>query len=199
MCTARSITLLSGLATAAVVVWSCDRGAPPAGPERGSPVFDGVHHNVCPVKKFTGGGRIDPPNPAPGGSGVSTMIGKVTFGFNIHADDQCNVTKGQIQVVHHPSQTKFHSVSFTRFSSYQSPEGGECGEVHGAVRVKHIADSWHEHTFGMQACDNGEPGSSPGGPDTFWWRVDDNPGGTATFGHGDTDRTRLTGGNIQAH
>ena len=43
----------------------------------------------------------------------------------------------------------------------------------------------------MTACDNGEPGSSPGfGPDAFRWE---------TERYGDTQLQYLTGGNIQAH
>jgi hypothetical protein len=204
----RNITLAAGLVTAALVGWACERYETPAALDVGTPSFDGEDHKEeCPVKKFTGGGRIDPPNPAGGGIGVSTMIGKVTFGFVVMADDNCQPIRGQLQVNHHPSKTKFHAGttssggSFDSFTSYPSREGGECGEWHGTIRVKHGNGPWHDdHTFGVQVCDNGE-GKSPGttARDTFWFRVDDVEGGTLTFGHGDTDRTRLTGGNIQAH
>jgi len=119
------------------------------------------------------------------------MYGKVTFGFNIFLDQHCNVLKGQLEVVHHPSQTKFHSVSFRSAS-----EEGTCVTFFGTVRAKHANGDWHEHSFGVRTCDNGEPGSSPGtGPDTFRFAITDDD----SFGHGDTGDTPLTGGNIQAH
>jgi hypothetical protein len=98
-------------------------------------------------------------------------------------------------VVHHPTQTKFHSTDLREFESYPSPEGGVCGHWNGTFRVKHGNSDWHEHDFDVEACDNGEPGSSPGtGPDTFALMVSgEGPG------HGSTGRTQLTGGNIQAH
>jgi len=182
----RKLTLAAGVLTAAVVGWACEPPEPVAAPEVAGPLF----HVGCPAaKKFTGGGRIDP-----GGQ-------KITFGFNIHANNACEPLKGQLQVVHHPTQSKYHAGttssggSITSFSSYTSPEGGECGEFRGTVRVKHGSGDWHTHDFFVQACDNGEPGSSPGtGPDTFWMEVSG-----SGFGHGSTGRTPLTGGNIQAH
>src|SRR5947208_9727232 len=68
------------------------------------------------------------------------MFGKVTFGFNIFLDQNCNVQKGQLEVVHHPSQTKFHSVSFRSAS-----EEGTCVTFFGTVRAKHANGDWHEH------------------------------------------------------
>ena len=146
-------------------------------------------HVGCPAaKKFTGGGRIDP--------GPSTMTGKVTFGFNIHGSDDCEPLKGQLQVVHHPTQTKFHTVSIHRFASWTEADGGECGEFAGVVRVKHKNEAWHEHNFETQFCDFGEPGNSnAGGRDTWRFEIHSD----ATPGHGSTSMMRLTGGNIQAH
>jgi len=171
----RNLTLAAGLLTAAVVGWACEQPAT-ALPQLVSPLF----WEGCPAgQKFTGGGRIDPYGE------------KVTFGFNVHANGACQPIKGQLEVVHHPTQTKYHSTSIREFESYASPEGGECGHWNGTVRAKHGNGDWHEHEFEVEACDNGEPGSSPGtGPDTFHFIVWDEY---------DSDRTPLTGGNIQAH
>src|SRR5690242_3080420 len=72
-------------------------------------------------EKFTGGGRVDPPG-----------IGKVTFGFNIHAPD-CGAggIKGQLQVVYHETQTLNHSLTMEHFASFPSDQGGKCGEWDG--------------------------------------------------------------------
>jgi hypothetical protein len=163
----------------------------------------------CTPGKFTGGGRIDPPNPdfEDGANGFSSMTGKVTFGFNVFlgtdANGECIVTKGEIQVVHHPSHTSWH-VSIHNGTSafgetvaaeaFPSPSGrGECVIV-GPVTARRDGQRGSELTR-MTACDNGEPGSqqpgvSSSGPDAFRWETQD---------HGDTDLTYLTGGNIQAH
>jgi len=205
---------LLGIVAASFLAAACREATTPTSDEIGRPSFEEQAppddhpppHDQCPFTKFTGGGRIDPPNPAPGGDGVTTMEGKVTFGFNVRVNSQCEQIKGQLQVVHHPSQTKFHAGttssggSIDQVFTYPSPEEGECVEMHGTIRVKHGNGAWEEHTFGAQACDNGE-GNSPGttARDTFWFRVDDQTGGSPGFGHGDTDRTYLTGGNIQSH
>lgn len=186
----RSLTTLTGLAAAAAMTWlvACEREAAQlAAPQLPKPAF----HVGCPQGlKFTGGGRIDAVQ------SWATMRGKITFGFNIHADDACEPIKGQLQVVHHPTQTKFHTVSLDRFASFTNEQGGRCGEFTGTVRVKHKNGGWHDHRFFTQFCDNGEPGSSPGtGPDTFKFEITDD----ASEGHGNSSTTKLTGGNIQAH
>jgi len=185
------VTFLATLGAVAMVVWSCERPPTPVGLNR--PMFwGGGEEQPCPTKKFTGGGRIDPPPP----DYASTMVGKVTFGFNIHADAACNVLKGQFEIVHHPSQTKYHSLSFQHFDSFVNEQGGQCFHLIMTMRAKHGNGDWHQHSVGVQACDNGEPGSSPGtGPDWIWFVTDGTPGN----GHGDTGPTPLTGGNIQAH
>ena len=175
--------VLPGLVAVALLVAACQDSSRPFAPPH-KPSFWAGGEQQCPIGKFTGGGRIDPTPP-------NTMYGKVTFGFNIFLDQHCNVLKGQLEVVHHPSQTKFHSVSFSSAS-----EEGTCVTFFGTVRAKHANGDWHEHSFGVRACDNGEPGSSPGtGPDTFRFAITDDQ----SFGHGDTGDTPLTGGNIQAH
>jgi hypothetical protein len=175
-----------GAAASVLLVVACgDRGIPTASRVTGPPAL----HVGCPAaKKFTGGGRIDP--------GPSTMKGKVTFGFNIHAADDCSTIKGQLQVVHHPTQTKFHTVDLRRFASWREADGGECGEFSGNVRTKHKDGSWHEHSFEFQFCDYGEPGNSKaGGRDRIRFEIHSD----ATPGHGSTSWMTLTGGNIQAH
>ncbi len=188
----RNLALLTAPVTVAMVAWSCDRPTAPAGPQLDRPLF---HVGQCVAQKFTGGGRIDPVDRI----GVS---GKMTFGFNIHVDAECNVIKGQFEVNHHPSFTAYHSVSFQSFDSFtetnSSGQTGECFDLNLTMRARHgTGPSDHTHTVFIQGCDYGEPGSSPGtGPDTWWFATTD---GSSGDGHGDTGKTELTGGNIQAH
>jgi hypothetical protein len=137
----------------------------------------------CETVKFTGGGRIDPDE------------GKITFGFNVRAEE-CGVPfvvqdgsiQGQVQIVHHPSQSKIHSVSLTAFASYPDPErGGPCADFGGIARVKHANGPWHDHEFCVTACDNGEPGRQ----DRFGVIVAED--GLVV------EPADLTGGNVQAH
>jgi hypothetical protein len=175
-----------GLVAAALFTWGCDRARTPASLEKSRPLF---WFGCSASQKFTGGGRIDDPNP---------QVGKTTFGFNVHAQDFCSSDgeiKGQLQVVSHPSRTLVHSTSIRTFASYANPDfpGGQCAEFSGTARVKGGNGSWdYNHTFAVKTCDNGEPGSSPGrGPDTF---------GVSVSGVGNTTGDQpLTGGNIQAH
>lgn len=152
---------LPASAACGVLLAACaDTAPPPTAAFAGQPRAD---HVGCPAaKKFTGGGRVDP------GPAWATMTGKVTFGFNIHADDDCEALKGQLQVVHHPTQTKLHAVNIRRFASWMAEDGGECGEFTGTVRVKHKEAPWHEHDFEVQFCDYGEPGSSRAGGRDLW-------------------------------
>jgi hypothetical protein len=162
---------------------------------------------VCPVKKFTGGGRIDPTtlnanaDMTDGGSGSASMTGKVTFGFNVFLNDQCNVQKAEIQVVWHDNLGWHVSVhdGFSDFGEVVpattfAVSRGTCILV-GPMKARlNAGQQGSELINDMEACDNGEPGSQqPGssvGPDAFRWN---------TSTHGNTDLTYLTGGNIQAH
>jgi hypothetical protein len=164
----------------------------------------------CPVTKFTGGGRIDPSNPnvnadsPDGASGFASMTGKVTFGFNVFLNDQCNVQKAEIQVVWHGHLGWHVSVhngvddfgETVPATTFASPSGrGTCLVVGPMTARLNAGQQGSELISFMEACDNGEPGSQqPGmssvGPDAFQW---------STSNHGDTDLTYLTGGNIQAH
>lgn len=136
-------------------------------------------------EKFTGGGRVDPPG-----------VGKVTFGFNIHAPD-CGASgiKGELQVVYHETQTLNHSLTMEHFASFPDSQGGQCGEWDGTLRQKDVfaGSGWTDHHYFIQVCDNGEPGH---GVDTFLFTIDDAGDGT----HNNVmPAIVLTGGNIQAH
>ena len=189
----RGVMLLATVAAVAMVAWSCDH-ATPASPKVGPPSF---HLGQCVAQKFTGGGRIDPTE--------NTMTGKMTFGFNIFADETCDVIKGQFEVVHHPTQTKYHSVSFQSFDSFNTTnkdgKPGTCFDLNLTMRAAHGTGPFdHDHTVFIQGCDFGEPGSQqPGsstGPDTWMFATTD---GSPPPAHGNTGVTELTGGNIQAH
>lgn len=134
--------------------------------------------------KFTGGGRVDP-------SGV----GKVTFGFNIHAEAcDSGAIKGQLQVVYHETQTLIHSETMEHFASFPDDQGGSCAEWDGTARLKDVfaGSGWSDHHYFIQVCDNGEPGR---GHDTFTFTIDNAGDGT----HNNVMNEVLTGGNIQAH
>ncbi|PYO95822.1 MAG: hypothetical protein DMD60_12555 [Gemmatimonadetes bacterium] len=176
-----NVGFVSGLAAATLLAWGCDRPATPSSPK---PSFWTGGSGNCPAgEKFTGGGRIDPP------------IGKTTFGFNVNARDFCESDgsiKGELQTVYHPTHTRIHSLTIDQFFSFQDAErGGRCAVFGGTARVKDGNGSWVQEEFAASACDNGEPGSSPGGgPDRYGIALqDDRHTGTAD----------LTGGNIQAH
>jgi len=171
----------SGLVAATLLAWGCDQPATPASPK---PSFWAGGSGSCPAgEKFTGTGRIDPP------------VGKTTFGFNVNARDFCESTgpiKGQLQTVYHPTHTRIHSLTIDGFFSFRDAErGGRCAAFGGTARVKEGNGSWVQERFGAFACDNGEPGSSPGGgPDRYQILLEDGR---------ETGTTDLTGGNIEAH
>lgn len=134
--------------------------------------------------KYTGGGRVDPPG-----------VGKVTFGFNIHAEAcDSGAIKGELQVVYHETQTLNHSLTMEHFASFPDSAGGSCAEWDGTLRQKDVfaGTGWTDHHYFIQVCDNGEPGR---GVDTFMFTIDDAGDGT----HNNVMTTTLTGGNIQAH
>jgi hypothetical protein len=186
MCRHTRLGFVPAIVAAAWFAWGCDGARTPVSENAPHPSF---WFGCSAAQKFTGGGRIDDPEP---------MVGKTTFGFNVHAKDFCTTDgqiKGQLQVVSHPLRILVHSTSITSFSSFPNPDfpGGECAEFSGTARVKRQNGSWeYNHTFSVKTCDNGEPGSSPGrGPDTF---------GVSVSGVGSTTGDQpLTGGNIQAH
>jgi hypothetical protein len=211
--THKGFVVVSGLLAAGLLVTACENQKTPTGLKDAGPPNFWAGGELCTPGKFTGGGRIDPPNPdyEDGATGSSSMTGKVTFGFNVFlgtdADGRCVVTKGEIQVVHHPSQTTWHVSIHNGVNSidgsevpaftYQDDSGrGTCVIVATEGTLARVDGNQGTELTRMTACDNGEPGSQqPGvglayGPDAFRWE---------TERHGDTDLTYLTGGNIQAH
>lgn len=212
----KTLLAVCGLAATGLWITACENqnqnpSSPAAERDLAPPGHWGKGEQCTPVK-FTGGGRIDPPNPdfPDGASGVSTMTGKTTFGFNVvlgtDANGNCVVTKGEIEVVHHPSQTSWH-VSIHNGANaldgspvpafaYDDDSGrGVCVLVGTDGTLARVDGNRGTELVRMTACDNGEPGSqqpgvSASGPDAFQWE---------TLNHGSTDLTYLTGGNIQAH
>ncbi len=130
---------MPGLLAVALIAAGCQDSTPPTALKR--PSFWGGE-NQCPETKFTGGGRIDPTPP-------NTMFGKVTFGFNIHGATNCVVSKGEIQVVHHPSQTKYHVSIHDNLDGFGNTPtfsvDGTCITVFATARVKHVNGDWHPH------------------------------------------------------
>ena len=168
-----------GLVAATLFAWGCDRPATPASPK---PSFSDGTGSCAAGERFTGGGRIDP------------LGGKTTFGFNVDAEDWCRSggpIKGKLQTVWHPPHTLIHSLTIDDFSSIEDPDFGRCAFFSGMARVKEGNGSWVQEHFTAAACDNGEPGSSPGrGPDRYGIRLEEE--------NRETRVTQLTGGNIQA-
>jgi len=126
--------------------------------------------------QVTGGGRIDP------------AIGKTTFGFNVDGRSGPPF-QGEMQVVYHGGtsrMTRIHSLSIDGLTTSSDSRGGVCVTWTGSARVNNT----DQRRFTATACDNGQPGSSPGkGPDRF---------GISLDGSISTGVTDLTGGNIQA-
>jgi hypothetical protein len=184
-----SVTSISGALAAAVLAVACSDAMRPVREAQG-PSFEEQpppgDEGECQTVRFTGGGRID-----------AAAYGKITFGFNVRAVEcpnggpfvvQDGSVEGQVQIVHHPSQSKIHSVSITAFASYVDPgRGGDCADFGGEARVKHANGAWHNHEFCVTACDNGEPGRQ----DRF--------GVTVAEDGLEVEPTDLTGGNVQAH
>jgi len=175
--------LIAGPGLLAVALLAgCDRNA--ISPER---TLDQPNFTICvdqphdcgdsgPGIRITGGGRIDP------------GVGKTTFGFTVDGRSGPPF-KGQTQVVYHGGagpMTRIHSLTIDNFSTEPDPRGGVCATWGGVARINNS----DQERYSATACDNGEPGSSPGtGPDRFGITVE----------RGSTGVADLTGGNIQAH
>ena len=151
---------------------------------------------------------MDPPNPdfPDGATGTSTLQGKVTFGFNVFIGtdphtDHCVVTKGEIHVNHHPSQTSWHvsvhngtdafgEAVFVEVISPDASGRGVCIVVGVNPITARVNGNQGTDQVQMELCDN-----DPGAPqnsrtDAMRW---------ISAGHGDTDLTYLTGGSIVDH
>jgi hypothetical protein len=134
------------------------------------------------------------------------MTGKVTFGFNVFlasdGNGNCVVTKGEIQVNHHPSKTSWHVSIHDGVDAYDNQpvfastfkdgSGGTCVVV-GLPPHDVTARVNGQQGFEMvqfEACDNDRGAPQNSGTDAMRWR---------TLNHGDTGLTYLTGGNIVDH
>jgi hypothetical protein len=162
----------------------------------------------CTTGKWTGGGRIDPPNPdvPDGATGTSTLQGKVTFGFNVFLGTDpntgsCIVTKGEIQVNHHPSHTSWHvsihdgvdAFNEQVFAEVISPDAsgrGTCLVVGETPITARVNGQQGTDEVQMELCDNDRGAPQNSGNDAMRW---------ISANHGDTDLTHLTGGNIVDH
>ncbi|HZA49777.1 MAG TPA: post-COAP-1 domain-containing protein [Myxococcaceae bacterium] len=179
----KRIAFTSAAAAAAALITGCESG------ERSPAVTSAALLETTSTTpgRITGGGRIDP-NP----------LEKTTFGFTVDGTSGPPF-KGQLQTVVHLLFLKAHSVLIDEFL----PDG-TCVRFRGEVRT---SDGPPNHRFRAVACDNGEPGSSPGtGPDEFGICIDDHYSSDPTARgllsrtcEGDPDPTELTGGNIQLH
>ncbi|OLC33216.1 MAG: hypothetical protein AUH81_14645 [Candidatus Rokubacteria bacterium 13_1_40CM_4_69_5] len=133
------------------------------------------------------------------------MQGKVTFGFNVflgsNENGQCIVTKGEIQVNHHPSQTSWHvsihdgvdAFNEPVFVEVVSPDGsgrGVCLVVGVNPITARVNGQKGTDQVQMELCDNDRGAPQNSRTDAMRW---------LTANHGDTDLTYLTGGNIVDH
>jgi hypothetical protein len=181
-----ALTSIPAVAAAAVFGTGCEiAGSSPGDMPVAS--FDRSLSSTAAGVRVTGGGRIDP-NP----------LEKTTFGFTVDGTSGPPF-RGQLQTVFHFLILKAHSVLIDEFEQMAT-----CAHVRGTVRT---SDGHDNHRFRAVACDNGEPGSSPGtGPDKFGICVDhhrstdplaQNP--ITRECQRDPNPTELTGGNIQLH
>jgi hypothetical protein len=202
----RHLSVLASAVAGALALVACsDQTNVTTVPKRPS-FWGGV--TECVTGKWTGGGRMDPPNPdvPDGATGTSTMQGKVTFGFNVFlgtdpVSGQCIVTKGEIQVNHHPSHTSWHvsihngvdDFNETVFAEIISPDAsgrGVCLVVGETPITARVDGQKGTDQVQMELCDNDPDAPQNSRTDAMRW---------ITAGHGDTDLTYLTGGNIVDH
>ena len=142
----RTYLALATPVAVALIVWSCDRAAPVSPlPDRPNFGSKGGEGEECPTAKFTGGGRIDPPDHKDWEDQENSQTGpqisgKTTFGFNVFLGSDgkgnCIVTKGQIQVVHHrpeqPGQVMWH------MSIHNGVSSDDDGHPMPGAHVRHI-------------------------------------------------------------
>jgi hypothetical protein len=202
----KNVIVLLSLIAVGLLAAACnpDQTSVNTAPRRPS-LWGGVQ--FCATGKWTGGGRMDPPNPdvPDGATGSSTLVGKVTFGFNVFlgsdANGRCIVTKGEIEVNHHPSKTSWHvsvhdgvdAFNEPVFVELISPDGsgrGACIVVGVNPITARVDGQRGTDQVQMELCDN-----DPGAPQNS--RTDAMRWLSANLG--DTDLTYLTGGNIVNH
>jgi len=161
----------------------------------------------CTSGKWTGGGRIDAPNPDydDGATGTTTLPGKTTFGFNVflgaNADGRCVVTKGEIEVNYHPSQTSWHVSIHNGVDDFGEPVFAEVVDPDASGRgaclvvgvdpvTARVNGNQSTDQVQFEICDNDRGSPQNSGTDAMRW---------ISNGYGDTDLTYLTGGNIVDH
>ena len=248
MCKLRNLRLLTTLGAGAVVALvaaACsDQTSLNTATQR--PNFWVGPPPQCPAGKWTGGGRIDPtgdasrtapnddmadetsgPQPKPPDP-PPFITGKVTFGFNVFlgtdADQNCIVTKGEIEVNHHPAKTSWHVSIHHGVDDFDGkavfaavfpdnsgrgfcvvvglpdkPEDATSPPPTGFVTARVNGQHGFEKVQ-FEGCDN-DRGRAQSGRingfhvDAMRWRS----AGTASGDPGDTGLTYLTGGNIVEH
>ena len=211
-------SVVSGLLAVALLA-ACNKDAvSPDRSTRAGPGFKGV--TGCTAGKWTGGGRIDPPNNPDAadetdlGMSLPPMTGKVTFGFNVFLGTDCSVTKGEIEVNGHDilvnNQTfklawhvsihdgvnAFDNQSVSA-ETFDDNSGGRClvvGVPFPSMTARVNPQGGFEQVQ-FEVCDN-DRGKAQSGRingfhvDAMRWR---------TANHGDTGLTYLTGGNGVDH
>ncbi len=209
--------VVPGLVAAALLAAACQDTTTLASP--GHPNF--WASGGC-VGKWTGGGRIDPPDnqdvdDQEDGLNGRQLTGKVTFGFNVFltgTDDDCSVDKAEIQVVHHQPDYPFQVTWHVSVHKGVNDEDGSTpvpartyidASGHRCLVVGFTAARGHAVTLQaegpdqarMTVCDNSPPGASQQvGRDAFRWEAQPWNGDPA---YEDTQLQYLTGGNIQDH
>ena len=205
-------SVVSGLLAVALLAACNKDAASPDRSTRAGPGFKGV--TGCTPGKWTGGGRIDPPNNPDAtdetdlGMSLPAMTGKVTFGFNVFLGTDCIVTKGEIEVSGHDilvnGQTfklAWHVSIHDRVDAFSGQHvfaetftdgslRGTCLVVGLPSMTARVNPQGGTEQVQFEVCDNdrGKPQNSRA--DAMRWR---------TANHGDTGPTFLTGGNVVDH
>ncbi len=221
-----ALGLVATALVAALVAVACQDATTPTATANRPHFWSG---GQCTTGKWTGGGRIDPPN-KPDAADAATgseflaepldpMTGKVTFGFNVFLGSDgagnCVVTKGEIEVNGH--NIVYHGQSFKIAWHVSIHDGVDAFGTH--VRASTFAPD----ASGRGAClVVGLPSSdvsidymvarvNPGqGSERVQFEVCDNDRGAPqnsrtdamrwrTHDHGDTFLMYLTGGNVVEH
>ena len=177
----------------------------------------------CTVGKWTGGGRIDPPNNhdmadeefggQPKYPAAAPITGKVTFGFNVFlaldGGGNCVVSKGEIEVNGHVAKIAWHvsihdgidafsgqRVFATTFSDGHT--GGECLVVGlpgtPPYMIARVNPGDGREMVQFEVCDNDRGAPQNSRTDAMRWRTENKENEG-----GDTGLTYLTGGNVVDH
>lgn len=209
----RTLTLSSALGAAALVALSCDRPAPPVGPQVNAPLFHIQPGEELACFRLTGGGRIDKPEPPilmaqPKNTPDSRDF--ATFGFQARPNS-CSTPdgSGQIEWVEHNPAAILGGFSFhatviwfvavqDHYGDTGDPKNG-CGRFSGSGTVRGRDGSRFDDVSFIvdHACDRGEPGV---GRDHIRICIGTANVTECTTGNAAYRRDGiLTGGNIQKH